>query len=196
MPSLTTFDVGGCCCNIVIRAIGCSLLGVPGLTITVYEADGVTVHSSGTSDASGNVTVSGVSGTRRITVTGDTFFAPYDQLVALSSLTVVSLTPATGYHCGCNCPNAFPGTLHATGPIFSNPLAWNGTLWDGRSAGGTGYRMSTSCALEVWISGTLCMTLSVATKVCNPINITWTTVGGFGVPCNAISAGSTITVTA
>jgi hypothetical protein len=195
MAGLSTFDVGGCCCDIVVRAIGCSVLGVPGLTITVYEADGVTVHSSGTSDASGNVTVSGVSGTRRITVTGDTFFAPYDQLVALSSLTVVSLTPATGYHCGCNCPNAFPGTLHATGPIGAGTLTWTGSLWDGRGLSGTGYVLDAGCLLSIYVSGVLCQNLTPFSKVCNPINIVYHTFFQNSVPCS-FSAGSAVTVTA
>jgi hypothetical protein len=196
MPGLSTWDVGGCCCDIVVRAIGCSVLGVPGLTITIYEADGVTVHDSQVSDGSGNVTFSGVSGTRRIVVTGDTWFAVYDNFVALSALTVVSLSPATGYHCGCSCPNAFPTTLHVTGPLGAAVMTWTGTQWDSRGAGSTGYVMDTGCGMALYISGVLCMTLVVATKVCNPINITWTTIGGSGIPCNAITAGSTVTVTA
>jgi hypothetical protein len=195
MPGLSKFDVGGCCCDIVVRAIGCTLLGVPGLTITVYEADGVTVHDSQVSDGSGNVTFSGVSGTRRITVTGDTFFAPYDQFVALSVLTVVSLTPATGYHCGCGCPNAFPGTLHIAPGLGGTVLTWTGSLWDSRGGTGTGFTLSTSCLLSIYISGVNCQNLSPFSKVCNPINIVFHTFFQNAIPCS-FSAGSAYTVTA
>lgn len=196
MPGLSTFDVGECCCDtsILVRAIGCSLLGMPGLTITIYESDGTTVHDSQVSDASGNVTFSGVSGTRRIRITGSSAFTTFDAAVALSALTIVTLGVATGYHCGCGCPNAFPSTLNVTGPLGAHAMFWDGI--DSWSSGGlTGYVMNSSCAMALYISGVLCMTLSVHTKVCDPINITWTTVGGTGVPCGAITAGSTITVT-
>jgi hypothetical protein len=197
MPGLSTWDVGGCCCTIIVRAIGCSVLGVPGLTITIYEADGVTVHDSQVSDGSGNVTFGGVSGTRRITVTGDTWFAAYDNFVALSALTVVSLSPATGYNCGCNCPNAFPNTLHITPTLggSTGTLLWTGSLWDSRGVGSTGFTLTTACLLSIYISGVLCQNLTPFSKVCNPINIVYHTFFQNAIPCS-FAAGTAYTVTA
>ncbi len=109
--------VNECCSTTVIIAVrGCvSGAGLPGATVSIVV--GATTISSGTTDASGDVTLAtqGYSDTTyTITVTAPRF-ADY---AALGDVNPITMTPAAGYVCcnfgGTNCAYPLPTTLHCT----------------------------------------------------------------------------------
>jgi len=202
------FRLGGvgspCCCEgtLIIKVNGCGSVGVPGLTVTVYELDGTTVAFTGTTNSSGNVTATGVSGTRRVTVTGSARWATFDASVVLSALTIITLTVASGYHCAC-CPKPFADTLNVTPKLFPTmaPLVWTATpafggpaAWESHSAGGTGFVFTVACQLKMYISGTLCMTMTPHTLDCSGLIVTYVSSAAPGAPCFQ-PGGTTFTLT-
>ncbi len=178
--------------TLIVRVIGCAGLGVEGLTVKVYELDGTTVHFTGTTNSSGNVTVSGVSGTRRVKVTGSARFDTFDASVLFHAVTTITLTPATGYKCAC-CVDPFKTTLHATPALGTGTLLWTGSLWDSRGLSGTGYTLTPACLLSIYISGVLCQQLSAHTKDCPAKTLTFSTFFQNSIPCS-FSAGTIITL--
>lgn len=142
----TYWDLGACNCSFpqTFEVEGCNSLGYSGLTVSVYTASGGTLLASGTTDASGSVSLSwdGTS-SPYVTVTGQsTRFAAYGQTLTLTSggTTTITLTVAAGYVCIPTCLQPIATTLHLTyagqaytltygaATVCSNPYQWTSAV--------------------------------------------------------------------
>ena len=127
MSCYTSTDPGACGCgggscsqNFTVE--GCGGLPYEGLTVEVYDSTGTTLLDSGTTDASGDVTLSwtGTSGSYVVEVTGaGARFDAYSQTLALTCGhdTTIGLTPASGYECCSGCLLPLADTLFLTDSV-------------------------------------------------------------------------------
>jgi hypothetical protein len=110
--AFSLWDLGGCncsgggggTCSQTFTVVGCSGLTYAGVTVSVYTLSGGSLLASGTTNGSGQVTLSwtGSGGTYWIAVTGQSArFATYGQSLNLTcgASTTLTLALATGYHC-------------------------------------------------------------------------------------------------
>lgn len=124
-------SIGGCGCTTPITATftvhGCNSLAYQGVTVSVYTSSGGTLLASGTTDATGSVTLSwsGAAGNDWVTVTGQSArFAAYGATTSITNggSTTITLTPAAGYYCfpGSGCLLPLAATIHATDTLLGN----------------------------------------------------------------------------
>jgi hypothetical protein len=123
---------GGTCNGKVFHIIGCNSLDLQGATVSVYDSFGGTLLTSGTTDASGLVTLSwSGSCTVYVTVTYAPRFTAYGNTLTASGTTVITLSAASGYHCVDCFHFSIPvaDTLTLTDPQFGTyTLNYNGTF--------------------------------------------------------------------
>jgi hypothetical protein len=120
---------GGCLTTLQVQ--GCNSLALPGAAVSIYDHSGGTLLYSGTTDGSGNFSFDAPAGTAYAVVSRSRFNTS-STTVSLSpgGTTVVSLTPATGYHCVIGCPIPASDTLHGTHPKFGAlTYTYSGGVW-------------------------------------------------------------------
>lgn len=140
MPA-TEQDAGGCgCaathCNVTFNVHGCNGLNLANATVTVSR--GGTTVATGTTDASGNVTLDVVSTSSATLVVSKSRFVTSTTttgpLPCGTNYGSILLNPASGFICNSVCADPDPLTLHLT-DTFTGPatLTWNvGTFtWRG-----------------------------------------------------------------
>lgn len=108
-----------CCnptCNQVFHVTGCNALGLEGATVGVWtDSSKTTLVATGTTDASGNLTLDlGSAGTYYREVSASRFATASGNFTATCTGGTVSdaLSPASGYHCYTGCSIPLPDTLH------------------------------------------------------------------------------------
>lgn len=126
--AFTYWDLGSCNCTgptftQTFLVTGCNAIGYPGLTVSVYTASGGTLLASGTTDGSGQVTLSWPDtspATRWVVVTGQSarFLASAQSLtMTTGGTTTIGLAIATGYHCLNVCLQPAKDTLVLTDAV-------------------------------------------------------------------------------
>lgn len=118
--------------TVVVHATGCCGAALPGASVTITQGGTI---SSGTTDSSGNVTLTApCTGTYTVTVSKTRFVTNSTTAGANSCSVVVSLAPDTGYVC-VGCADPIPTTLSgtsATGGAFTltydGVASWFGSL--------------------------------------------------------------------
>lgn len=127
MACFSEWDPGGCGCGGTawtqdFEVHGCDGTGYPGVTVSVYSASGGTLLASGTTDASGDVSLAwtGTGSTWWVTVGGASArFQAFAQSMGLinGNFTPLDLAEATGYHCSQLCLLPLADALHLTDSI-------------------------------------------------------------------------------
>ncbi len=113
------WDIAGCNCA-TVQVNGCAGKAMEGATVNVYASDGGTLLFSGTTNSDGQVATGVDPGTYWVTITGISYrWESYAQSIALGSgITVITLSPASGYACCALCALPLSTTLSCSDSSF------------------------------------------------------------------------------
>lgn len=119
---------GKCCgCNWLVTVKGCNGLALANATVAVSGGP------SGTTNSSGQVTLTGVAPGASVTISKARFVSQTITVPAACANSTVTLSPTSSYVCYSGCADPLAQTLHLTDSVFGAvTLTWNGSnAWVG-----------------------------------------------------------------